>query len=234
MICSIRRPGSYGAQENIDFEQVIKTFRRKFNQLKTLSCLSPDINVMETPSPSTSQCLISAYRLLESITDEVQKRPAVGKNVVVFNISNRLPVEIVKSLILNACDMARQKFNCAGWRKKAATFWLPLLSNFPKSLRLNSLSKIVRLLLNTGFAKNKIFNHKTPPAKGGFSRSDTCISTATNPPTLPILSPIRDCKTTLPQICAALAIDLDLTISSSPTQTRLCNTLELTPLYKTT
>lgn len=108
--------------------------------------LSLVINVMENPISSTSQSLLPSFCFSDSTITEFRKRMTEDKNAASFNALDRLPLEMAKSRILNACSVAHHKCPCVGLREKWQNHDAPYLISFRTNLRLKSLSAVAKSL----------------------------------------------------------------------------------------
>ena len=82
-----------------------------------------------TPNPSQST-LVSASKFVDSIVTEVTRRISCSNNAVVFNVPDRIPLQSVKSLMLQACGMAHTQCHCIRLRKRTQRYNCPLLFQF--------------------------------------------------------------------------------------------------------
>lgn len=177
---------------------------------------------MEPPSPFIYQISISTRRFSDSATTEVRWRTAADKNAVVFNVSDRMTSEMVKSHVPNACGVADHKCSCIRSKKKSYCYHWPDFSDFHMRLRLNRLSTTVKFLSNAPrLLKIKYLPTKFP-CEGGFleGRIRVLWCPCTHKSrifTSLVLNPMS-CKTFLPKTPAATAMDMNLPNSLYLTQ----------------
>lgn len=118
------------AHKIADFQQMVTCLQKKTYSLKDAIFRSSTLtNVTKLPSYSISQSLISTCRCLDSIATEVQKRTAVDKNAIMFNVSDFLLLE-VKSCITKASGTAHHKGTCIRLRKTSQCNVGPLSFQF--------------------------------------------------------------------------------------------------------
>lgn len=187
IFCHPRRPIPEGTQKPAEFEQVVISIQNKFQQWRTISRLFSVINAVKLPGCPSPQTLLSTCCTSNPISTE--KPTAIDKIDVVLNSLKGLLLQVVKSRLTNACDVAHYGFTCNRLRKKFQ------LKDLPLSYQILNEPTTKEFIINcqnvntyNPFVRTKTFLDKIPLHREVFADGGSGLwqTRAYNPKSLPL------------------------------------------------
>ena len=199
--------------------------------LDNIMALSYIINAPSQPSATTAT---NSTKLIHTIATEVSLRIKAARNVVVFNVPDRVPIQSARLALLQHSGMMTARCTCLRLRKKTQKHTCPLLFMFDNETQAQLFINNQQLLRQLTPYKNIVLmkdrtrlermtaTTKLTPVKSQGQIGDLItspISTSTNSPSLPTgrKPQISPCKTPITSASqnSTIPVDLDRTLSPS-------------------
>lgn len=136
--------------------------KSRLEQLESkLSPLFPLVSLLDSPSID-DQALSKAARLVDALSTEITQRLKCKQQVIIHNVSHKVPAEKAKMKILQICGLTDQPCRVTRLRRDQPSKHPPILLEFQNEISARTLiNHQQRLALHTPFANIKVYPART-------------------------------------------------------------------------